>query len=428
MLKKLSKLKIKKIDKWDIIRNGIMGVLLVVVSVASYQLTNDYLEYKEGNDAYDAIANMMYEVPVYTEDGVVYAGDSSADGTQIKGNSDPVFVWSQEKFESMLEYNADVKGWIRLKGEKNSQDEISYPVVQGQDNEYYLHYLVNKTWNANGSIFVDYRVKSLKSSKNSIIYGHNMNNGSMFGKLKNFLDEEYYKKHKYFDVYIEEKHYRYYIFSIFKTPTVGSEVLMVDFTKDWAEQEAEKYSTEETTKKKKKTTTEATTEETTQDTTQETTTKKKSKKNKDTTEETTKKTSKKNKKNKETTTQETTTEETTTLSPEEIESSKKAEKKKKKKEENDRFVDWCNRMQAQSYIKIEKPYKGFEGFTKDSKIITLITCTPTDSSKKMIVQLVRGEEIVTDEKGKETIVETTKKKSSKKKASADEEETTKAEQ
>lgn len=364
----------------EIVRIAIMGIALMTVSVAAYQLTNDYLEYEEGDNAYDELAALMYEMPQYSDDGsaLMYESDDTISGAQIKGNSDPIFVWNQEKFEKMLEFNSDIKGWIRLKGKKNQQDEISYPIVQGTDNEYYLHYLANKTWNANGSIFIDYQLEKGLKSKNCIIYGHNMNNGAMFGKLKNYLDEEYYKEHPYFDIYIEEKHYRYYVFSIYKTETVGSDSYMMDFSEEETEEETEKE---------------------------------------------TKKTKKSDKKEKEKE-----TEETTTLSEEESKKLEKEEKKRKKEEENKRFIEWCNKMASQSYIKIEAPYyDGFEEFNKDSKIITLVTCTPTDSSRKQVIQLVRGEEIITDEKGKEKVKETKKetKKDSDKEKSKDEEETTK---
>lgn len=391
----------------ELIRIVVMGVALMTVSVAAYQITNDYLEYEEGDSAYDELAAMMYEMPQYSDDGSILmyeSDDAGIAGAEIKGNSDPIFVWNQEKFEKMLEFNSDTKGWIRLKGKKNQQDEISYPIVQGTDNEYYLHYLANKTWNANGSIFIDHQLEKGLKSRNCIIYGHNMNNGAMFGKLKNYLSEDYYKEHPYFDIYIEEKHYRYYVFSIYKTETVGSESYMMEFTEEETEEETKKKSKEnskETSEKKTKTSNIKNTDtKVNENNNQNTGTKKNTKNNKQQTKET----------------------ETTTLSPEESKKLEQEEKKRKKEEENQRFIEWCNKMASQSYIKIKEPYyEGFKGFDKNSKIITLVTCTPTDASRKQVVQLVRGEEIITDEKGKEKIKET----KSDKKASKDEQETTK---
>lgn len=372
---------------WELIRLAVMGVALMTVSVAAYQITNDYLEYEEGDSAYDEIAAMMYEMPQYSDDGsnLMYEADEvGIAGAQIKGNSDPIFVWNQEKFEKMLEFNKDTKGWIRLKGKKNQQDEISYPIVQGPDNEYYLHYLANRTWNANGSIFIDYQLEKGLKSRNCIIYGHNMNNGAMFGKLKNYLSEDYYKEHPYFDIYIEEKHYRYYVFSIYKTETVGSESYMMEFTEEETEEETtdaknkDKKDSKDTDKKDKK----AADTKAAENNKQETSVKKNTKKNKQTKKEP----------------------ETTTISPEEAKRLEREEKKRLREEENQRFIEWCHKMASQSYIKIKAPYyKGFKDFDKNSKIITLVTCTPTDASRKQVVQLVRGEEIITDAKGKEKV-------------------------
>ena len=89
-----------------------------------------------------------------------------------------------------------------LTGVKDLQKAVSYThldvykrQVHGRDNETYLHRTYEKNYNFAGTIFVDYENKGDFSDCNTIVYGHNMKNGSMFAQLKKFTqDEETYKK------------------------------------------------------------------------------------------------------------------------------------------------------------------------------------------------------------------------------------------
>lgn len=82
-------------------------------------------------------------------------------------------------FQKLLSINEEVVAWISIPAL-----ELEYPVIQGEDNEYYLHYAYNKEPNFAGSIFLDFRSHADFQDQNTILYGHNMLNGSMFGSLK----------------------------------------------------------------------------------------------------------------------------------------------------------------------------------------------------------------------------------------------------
>ncbi len=73
-------------------------------------------------------------------------------------------------------------GWIYVE----AVPDINYPIVHGKDNETYLHRTYEKNYNFAGTIFVDYENKGDFSDCNTIVYGHNMKNGSMFAQLKKF--------------------------------------------------------------------------------------------------------------------------------------------------------------------------------------------------------------------------------------------------
>ena len=88
-------------------------------------------------------------------------------------------------FPGLAEVNQDVVAWIYV-----GAVGISYPVVQGEDNEYYLHQTFENKKNSAGCIFMDWEVDKSLTSWNTFFYGHNMKNGSMFGSLKRFIREE----------------------------------------------------------------------------------------------------------------------------------------------------------------------------------------------------------------------------------------------
>lgn len=114
-------------------------------------------------------------------------------------------------FEGLMKKNTDVVAWLYV-----GAVGISYPVVQGEDNEYYLHHTLENNTNSSGAIFMDWEVKKDLSSWNTFFYGHNMKNGSMFGTLKKFIKEEgTFEKDPYIYVFIPGYIYRYKIFSFY---------------------------------------------------------------------------------------------------------------------------------------------------------------------------------------------------------------------
>lgn len=111
------------------------------------------------------------------------------------------------EFVSILAQNKDLKGWLKIPG-----TNVDYPVLQREgdtENEYYLRRAFDESDDSNGSLFIDYRSDIVNPTENTIIYGHNMNSGKMFGDLKNYLDESYYYDHKKvnFDTLYEEREY-----------------------------------------------------------------------------------------------------------------------------------------------------------------------------------------------------------------------------
>ncbi len=117
-------------------------------------------------------------------------------------------------FYELLEINEEVVGWLRI-----PNTVINYPVVQAEDNEYYLSRNLKKETSSAGSIFMDYRNNLSMNSPHTILYGHRMKDGTMFGQLTQFLNEDFLKKHSHFQFETLTESYDLEIFSIYITTT-----------------------------------------------------------------------------------------------------------------------------------------------------------------------------------------------------------------
>jgi len=116
----------------------------------------------------------------------------------------------KEQYEQLLEINSDIVGWISI-----DNTEIDYPVVQSSDNDYYLNHNVEKQSSARGSIFMDYRNKNVNDDIHTVIYGHHMKDGSMFGELSKYKDAAYYKEHDTIIFEGIEESTKWQIFSVY---------------------------------------------------------------------------------------------------------------------------------------------------------------------------------------------------------------------
>ncbi len=108
-------------------------------------------------------------------------------------------------------FNEDVIGWIRIPG-----TELNYPLLQGDDNEYYLRRTWKKTYSVMGCIFMDYRNDTDLSDFNTIIYGHRMRDNTMFGELKHYKQQAYRDDAPYVYLLDDEGTHKYEIFAAYE--------------------------------------------------------------------------------------------------------------------------------------------------------------------------------------------------------------------
>lgn len=99
----------------------------------------------------------------------------------------------RDELKALQKLNKDMAGWLTI-----ADTEIDYPILQSTDNDYYLHHNYKNEKARAGSIFKDYRNTNEFLDKNTIIYGHNMKDGSMFADLRKYLDKDFLAAHPTF--------------------------------------------------------------------------------------------------------------------------------------------------------------------------------------------------------------------------------------
>jgi sortase B len=201
----------------DVLTTILMLVALAVFLYAGYTLYGFYREYKAGTDEYIALNN-SYTDEDETEDYEALEDDDEVQ--RVEGREVKNVTWDTEEvtlptlrnpidFESLQKENEDLVAWIKIRAL-----DLSYPVMQADDNEYYLHRTFEREDNFAGCIFLNCDNKPDFTDMNTIIYGHNMKNGSMFGKIKQFSDETVFNKSKFFWIYTKDLIFQYRIFSV----------------------------------------------------------------------------------------------------------------------------------------------------------------------------------------------------------------------
>lgn len=191
----------KKKKKSDVLLTIALIAAIVVFCYAAFNLYHIYTEYKKGTDEYNQIEEMAVT-------------ERDADSAEVAGPNAQLKPPIEVDFDKLKSVNEDVVGWIYV----DALPDISYPIVKGKDNQTYLHQTYEKNYNFAGTIFVDYENSGDFSDCNTLVYGHNMKNGSMFGHLKKFReDDKLYKQDKYFWLLTPERNYRYEIISAYTT-------------------------------------------------------------------------------------------------------------------------------------------------------------------------------------------------------------------
>ena len=106
-------------------------------------------------------------------------------------------------FDTLYKENSDIIAWIYSK-----DTPINNPIVKADDNSFYLRRDINGKYSIAGTLFMDYRNESDFSDNNTIIYGHNMNNDTMFGSITEYRKQEYFENHPKMYILTPQKEYK----------------------------------------------------------------------------------------------------------------------------------------------------------------------------------------------------------------------------
>ena len=198
-------------------------VIIVIASIAAltaaFMIFKTARDYKAASDEYDSLRQYASEEVSATETAEKVSDikpielEEAEERKELKSNENREdFPEMEVDFKALREKNPDTVGWLYV-----GSCGISYPIVQGEDNDYYMNHTFEGTVNSSGAIIMDYRDDKYLKDWNTFIYGHNMKNGSMFGSLKKLLnDETLYDSDPYIYVYLPGYIYRYKIFSYYK--------------------------------------------------------------------------------------------------------------------------------------------------------------------------------------------------------------------
>lgn len=191
-----------------------LGFCIALLLFSIWKLASIFLGYRSGEKEYEDLRQYVLEEPVDPETlGDLTAGSSSGEDGEESEAAAPLVPMTRIDLASLQSINSDSVGWIEIPG-----TVISYPLVHTDDNIYYLTHTFRREENRSGSIFIETSNSADFKDLHTIIYGHNMKDGSMFAGLKNYEKESYFTAHPYIYIDLEDGAHCYQIFSCHEAP------------------------------------------------------------------------------------------------------------------------------------------------------------------------------------------------------------------
>ena len=191
-------------------------LLLILYVVFIYAFFNIYYSKNGDNVKLDdnPIVSKKDDSDVSSDDKAANSSETVIDNPKVDNNlyrSYSSTKLSDVDFSKLKEVSSNVVAWISVDG-----TSINYPVVQTDNNSYYLDHYINDKYSLNGWIFMDFRNSSDMSDDNTVIYGHNLLNKTAFGTLENLFTKKWLNKSNHEIVILtENKKYTYLIFSVY---------------------------------------------------------------------------------------------------------------------------------------------------------------------------------------------------------------------
>lgn len=211
----------------DMARYVIMAVLAVIMSVSAINIVLDVYAKSKAASLYNDIRDMFYSDEVlYLNPGYLSRDTGSVPEERLYSDEGDIYKAPElevldmhEKYERMLpnlealkQINSSAFAWIKVEGTR-----VDYPVVRSPqgDNDYYLSHAIDRTYSNSGSVFIDYNNSTnLSNNRNTCVYGHNMNDGTMFQTIMNFRTRNQFQNGS-IELYTVNGIYLYTPFSVY---------------------------------------------------------------------------------------------------------------------------------------------------------------------------------------------------------------------
>ena len=165
----------------------ILDILLVcaigTAAFSGFQLITIWNNYRAARETYDKVRQAAIK--------------ETADPQASADPYDPGIDW-----DALKAINPDMAGWIRLDG-----TVVDYPFVYASDDEYYLEHLFDGTVKHSGTVFVDADNQQNFQDKNTLLYAHNMKDGSMFASISEYKNQDFYNEHKIIKIWTPDAYY-----------------------------------------------------------------------------------------------------------------------------------------------------------------------------------------------------------------------------
>lgn len=183
-------------------RNIVLAICVIIFCISAGVLLHKYISEKNAQEKFESLSG------VNTENTEVTEMEEENIFTYL-GIEDPgkVLDW-----EALWEQNEDIYAWIYIPG-----TNVDYPILQHEtDDSYYLEYNLDGTKGYPGCIYTERINAKDFTDHNTLIYGHNMKNGTMFHDLHQFADETFFEENRYIFIYTPEELLIYDVFAAYK--------------------------------------------------------------------------------------------------------------------------------------------------------------------------------------------------------------------
>ena len=220
-------------------------LFLGVFGYAAWQLISTVVEYQAGTSAYTGLEQYVsVQATESATETKPASKETEPDEEEVPEETVPVISLADQygisvDFDALMKINQYTAGWLYIPDTK-----INYPVVQAYDNLAYLRRLFDGTPNTAGCLFMDELCDGDFSEPNSIIYGHNMRNGSMFADLAKYKKQDYFDAHPEGLLLTPDGTYRIVFFSGYVLKVSGADAWRTSFTDDlyveWLEEIVER--------------------------------------------------------------------------------------------------------------------------------------------------------------------------------------------